>query len=187
MSFIMKVRQASRLTHQLAGGGEMDEVAEGVAFCFPVSLQTAEGGLVGEAERATEGVGEEAMCEVLREEVGVLGEVGAYVGGAVDGLAAILASGVDGGSIRVCAAEVADGVVGFEGESERINLRVAISASLHAAMLFQLLADGGGSADVGLDGRHIRRRRAGWCAEEFLQQPHRLMRCKWSPLTLGSS
>ncbi len=71
--------------------------------------------MVSKAEWATEGVGEEAVGEVLREEVGVLGEVGADVGGAVDGLAAILASGVDGGTIRVSAAEVADGIEGFEG------------------------------------------------------------------------
>ena len=95
----------------------MDQLAEGVAFCFPVRLQTAEGGLVGEAEGATEGVGEEAMGEVLREEIGVIDEVSADVGGAVDGLAAILAGGVDGSAVRVGTAEVADGIVGFEGEA----------------------------------------------------------------------
>jgi hypothetical protein len=47
VGFIMKTRQGSRLTHQLAGRDEMDEFAEGVAFCFPVRLQTAKGGLVG--------------------------------------------------------------------------------------------------------------------------------------------
>ena len=131
----MKIRQASWLTHQLVGRDEVDEFAEGVAFYFPVSLQTADGGLVGEAEWATEGVGEEAVGEVVGEQIGVLHEVGADVGGAVDGLTAILSAGVDGGSIRVSTAEVADGIVGFEGEAERIDLRMAIGAGLHAAML----------------------------------------------------
>ena len=108
MRFIMKARQSSRLTHQLTGGDEMDEFAEGVAFGFPVRLQTAEGGLIGKAEGAAEGVGEEAVGEVLREEVGVLDEVGADVGRAVDGLATILAGGVDGRAVRVSTAEVAE-------------------------------------------------------------------------------
>jgi len=75
--FIMKAWHASRLAHQLASGDEVNEFAEGVAFCFPVGLQAAKNRLVGEAERATEGVGEEAVGEVLREEVRVLHEVGA--------------------------------------------------------------------------------------------------------------
>jgi hypothetical protein len=49
------------------------------------------------------------MREVLPEEVGVLAEVGADVGGVVDGLVAILAAGVDGRAVRVGTAEVADG------------------------------------------------------------------------------
>jgi hypothetical protein len=37
-----------RLSHEIAGGDEMDEFTESVAFCFPVRLQTADGGLIGE-------------------------------------------------------------------------------------------------------------------------------------------
>ena len=68
------------------------------------------------------------MDGVLREEVRVLDEVGADVGGVVDGLAVIVVTGVDCGTVRVGTAEVADGIVGFEGEAEGGDLGVAIGA-----------------------------------------------------------
>ena len=142
-----------------------------MAFGFPVGLESPKSGLVGETERAAKGVGEETVGEVVGEEIGMLHEVDADISGAVDGMAAILAGGVDGGSIRINAAEPADGIVGFEGVPEGIDLIMAIGTGLHVAVFFQLLADGGGSANVGLDGWHIGRRRAGRGAEEFFQEP----------------
>src|SRR6185437_8351190 len=53
----------------------------------------------------------------------------------------------------------ADDVEGFQGEAGRIDLRVAGGAGGIAAVLGELLADGGGPTDVRFDGRNVRRRR----------------------------
>ena len=103
----------------------MYEFTKSVAFRFPLSLQATNAGLVGETKRTAERVRQQAVGEVLCEQIGVLDEIGADVGRTVHRLAAILARGVDGGSVRVSAAEVTDGIVGFEGETERVNLGVA--------------------------------------------------------------
>ena len=42
----------------IAGGDEVNKFTECVALRLPVRLQTTKGGLVGEAERTAEGVGE---------------------------------------------------------------------------------------------------------------------------------
>ena len=46
------------MSHEIGGCDEVDQFTELVVFGFPVGLQAADGGLVGEAEGATEGVGE---------------------------------------------------------------------------------------------------------------------------------
>lgn len=159
------------LLHQLADGDEVDEFAEGVVLRLPIGLQSAKSGLVSESERAAEGVGKETVGKVVREQLGVIYEIGSDVGGATNGLAAVLAGGVDGGSVWVGAAEVADGVIGFEGVAERIDLGVAVGTGLNIAMLFQLLTDRRGAANVGLDGRYVRWRWTGRCSKKLFKQP----------------
>ena len=48
---------------------------------------------------------------------------------------------------------------------------VASGAGGRVAMLVEQLSDGGGSANVGLDGRHVGRRWRGRFAEDALEHP----------------
>jgi hypothetical protein len=128
----------SWLAHQFVGGDEVDEFAESVAFRLPIGLETTEGGLVGEAEWTAERIGEELMREVLGHQVRVIDEVGADIRGALDGLTAVFAGGVYEGAVRVGPAEVADGIVAFEGVAERVDLGVTVRAGLDRAVFLLL-------------------------------------------------
>ena len=123
-----------RLAQQLANGDEVDEFAEGVVLRLPIGLQSAKSRLVGEPERAAEGVGKETVGEVVREESRVINEIGSNVVRTAEGLSAIFASRIDGSSIRVRAAVLTNRVVSFEGVAERIDLGVAVGAGLNATM-----------------------------------------------------
>ena len=128
------LRQDLWLLHQLASRDEVYEFTEGVTFGFPFVLQATEGGLVGESERAAEGVGYETMGEVVREEIGVSNEIGSNVGGTTEGLATILARRIDDSSVCIRAAVLANRVVSFEHEAERIDLGVAVRTGLNTTM-----------------------------------------------------
>src|SRR5581483_5452440 len=67
----------------------------------------------------------------------------------------------------VTLAPAAHHVETFQGKPGRINVAVAGGTAFLAAMLSQLLANGGGTADIGLERRYIRRGRRWW----FAQQP----------------
>ena len=56
-NFALRQRQILWLLHQITSSDEVDEFAKGVVFRFPVSLQAANAGLVGEPKRAAERVG----------------------------------------------------------------------------------------------------------------------------------
>jgi hypothetical protein len=112
----------------------MYEFTESVTFRFPIGLEAAKSGLVGESERAAESVCGEAFGEVVREEIGVIDQIIADVGGTAEGLAAIFASRIDGSAALVCAAELANRIVSFEHEAERIDPGVAVRTGLNATM-----------------------------------------------------
>ena len=67
------------------------------------------------------------------------------------------AGGVDFGSLVVLsvgAAPEADGVVVFESETGGIDGLVTAGAGFVVAMFFELVANAGGSANIGFDGRY---------------------------------
>ena len=66
---------------------------------------------------------------------------------------------------------MADRIVAFEGIPQRVDLGMTVRAGLDRAVFLQLLADGGGAADIGLDGRDVGGWRAGRRTEELLEHP----------------
>ena len=122
------------LLYQLASGDEVYEFTECVIFSFPIGLESAKSRLVSKTERATERIGDETIGEVVREELGVIYEIGSNVARTIDRLAAIFPSRIDGGSVWVRAAVLANWVVSFEHETERIDLRMTVGAGLDVTM-----------------------------------------------------
>lgn len=143
-------------------------------------MELVEGDVVVELHGAAGGVGEELADEVAGEEItaGVAddlleaGEVGVGLAGGE------FAGGVDFGGFGFLAgggvffAPAADGVVGFEAEAERIDLAMALGAGGVGAMFGEAVADGGGAADIGINGGHNIWRRWRRDAEEILRDPH---------------
>ena len=65
----------------------------------------------------------------------------------------------------------ADDIVVLQGEAGRVDARVAAGTRFVGSMFGELLADGRGAADIGLDGGHIRRRRRRRLAQDAVEHP----------------
>ena len=128
----------------------MNKRAEAVPLRLPVRKDGTQLGLVRKTQLPPESVGQQAVGDVVREQVGMLEQVVADVARAVDWLASILAGRVDGQTVRVGLSRFTDRIEGLERIAKGIDLGMTVRAGLDRSVFLQLLSDGLGSADIGL-------------------------------------
>lgn len=157
---------SEKLTHHHG----FDEGAEAVFFLGEISDDLLHDSFIEGTYAATAGVSEEAVGEHFREEVFALNEDLFQTGYVVELLAAgEFAFGVDLGFFDAVS-PVADGVEVFEGKAEWVDLLMAAVAVGGFAVLTEQLADGLGSAHIGIDGGHVVRWWRRRCAEDVFEQ-----------------
>ena len=150
-------------------------------------------GSVGEADGGAGGVDGELMEEIAGELAGVGGDEGFEVvdvleGAAVeelaggvhgggDGVAEAVSGAVDAGDAfsffqtAIVGAPAAEDVEVFEGEADGIEAGVAGGAGFGFGVEGEEIADGFGTANVGLDGGDAGGWRRWWLADEALHDP----------------
>lgn len=158
-----------------AGESGVDDVLQSVVFRGNLRDDFFEVGTVAEAHFTSDTVAQDLGCESTGEEGGLLEVDFAPAVEAIEGFAiGGDAGGIDFGGvlfISVGGAEEADGVEAFESEAGGIDFIVAAGAGGGVGVLGELIADGDGAADVGLDGRDVFGRGRNVAAEDAFIDP----------------
>ena len=191
---VWRCKERSLLSQKDAALDEgVEEVADGVVVFGAGVEEGFDFGAVGEADGGAGGVDGELMEEVAGELARVGGdedfevvdvvkgaaveEFAGGVHGGGDGVTVTVSGAVDAGDslaffkAAIVGAPAAEDVEVFEGEADGIEPRVAGGAGFGFGVEGEEIADGFGTANVGLHSGHAGRRWRWWLADEAFHDP----------------